>query len=121
MAVKLIALVIEAPLTVTVPLDGLDVYPETEPTVYEYDPLGSLNDMLPVPLCVDPPSVTDHVVPDGNPDSVKVTEYVAVVGGGLVEDVCARTKLYAFIDPQPTARLYPLFALNAPFDPLLMK
>ena len=32
--------------------------------------------MLPVPLCVDPPSVTDHVVPDGNPDSVKVTGYV---------------------------------------------
>ena len=53
-----------------VPDDGVDVYPLTDPTVYEYVPFGAENVML---LVVDesfvPLKITDHDVPGGKPDS----------------------------------------------------
>ena len=66
-----------APFTVTVPEDGDTVYPVMEPMVNEYVPLGTVNVIEDVSDCsVTPPSVTDHDVPDGRPDSVNVTEYL---------------------------------------------
>ena len=76
-----------APLTVTVPDDGLEVYPTTAPTVNSCVPFGSVNVIeLPVPLCVAPLSVTDHVVPLGSLLSVNVTEYCP---GGSAANVTA--------------------------------
>ena len=63
------------PLTVTDPLDGDTVYPDTVPIVYEYVSFGSENVMVfVVEDSVVPLRVTDHDVPDGRPVSVNVTE-----------------------------------------------
>ena len=59
------------------PDEGDTEYPDTPLTVYEYVPFGSVNVIVSV---VDdslvPLSVTDHDVPDGRPDSAKVTVYL---------------------------------------------
>jgi len=48
----------------------------------EYVPLGSVNEMVfVVDVSVLPFNVTDHDVPDGNPDSVNVIVYEVVVTG----------------------------------------
>jgi hypothetical protein len=70
-----------APLTDMEPDDDDTEYPDTLLTVYEYVPLGSENDILPV---VDEnvwPFVkfTYQVVPDGRPVSVNVTVYFITV------------------------------------------
>ncbi len=59
------------------PDDGDTEYPDTLLTVYEYVPFGSVNVIVPdVDDSLVPLSVTDHDVPDGNPDSVNVTVYL---------------------------------------------
>ncbi len=63
------------PFTVTDPVELDIVYPDIDPIVYEYVPLGSVKVIVDVVEdCVDPLSVTDHDVPDGRPDSVNVME-----------------------------------------------
>ncbi len=53
-----------------VPDDGLDIYPLTLTTLYEYDPFGTLKIIVFVlDDFVIPPNVTDQFVPDGNPFS----------------------------------------------------
>ncbi len=50
------------------------MYPLTLPILYEYEPFGSLKlIVLVLDELVAPFNVTDQVVPDDNPDSVKVT------------------------------------------------
>ena len=61
--------------------DAVDTeYPVTLLTLYEYDPLGSENEIVSV---MDdsfvPLSVTDHDVPDGRPDSENVIVYLLTV------------------------------------------
>ena len=69
-----------APLTDMEPDDDDTEYPDTLLTVYEYVPFGKENVIVPdVDDSLVPLSVTDHDVPDGNPDSVNVTEYSAVL------------------------------------------
>ena len=68
------------PLTIMEP-DTVDTeYPVTLLTLYEYDPLGSENEIVSV---VEDSfvllSVTDHDVPDGNPDSENVIVYLLTV------------------------------------------
>ena len=73
-AVNVIDFDTAAPFTVTLPELGLALYPETAPTVYVYVPFASLNVTVDVvELDVEPPSVTDQLVPDGSPPSVNVT------------------------------------------------
>ena len=68
------------PLTVRVPEDVDILYPEILPIEYEYVPLGTENVIVFVlEDNVVPLKVTDHEVPDGRPDSVKVTLYVTSV------------------------------------------
>jgi hypothetical protein len=63
-----------AALTVTTPVSLLALYPLTIPSVYTWVPFGSLNPIDgPVLEWVEPPMVTDQLVPDGSPVSVKVT------------------------------------------------
>jgi len=65
------------PFTVTDPFKLDAVYPDTDPMEYEYVPFGTENVIVSVvDDSVVPFKVTDHVVPDGRPDSVNVTEYV---------------------------------------------
>ena len=55
-------------------------YPVTLLTLYEYDPLGSENEIVSVVEdSFVPLSVTDHNVPDGNPDSENVIVYLLTV------------------------------------------
>jgi hypothetical protein len=77
-AVKVIGTDCAAPATFTDPDAGFAVYPVTLPTVYAYVPFASVNAMvLVVEDSAFPARVTDHEVPDGRPDSEKVTAYVA--------------------------------------------
>ena len=64
------------PLTIMEP-DTVDTeYPVTLLTLYEYDPLGSENEIVSVVEdSFFPLSVTDHEVPDGRPDSENVIVY----------------------------------------------
>ena len=69
-----------APLTDMEVDDGDTEYPDTLLTVYEHVQFGKENVIVPdVDDSLVPLSVTDHDVPDGNPDSVNVTEYSAVL------------------------------------------
>ena len=69
--------VVEPPLIVAVPEDGDIAYPDIDPMEYEYVPSGSVNDMDDDAVETEFPLTTiDHEVPDGNPDSVNVSEYV---------------------------------------------
>ena len=62
------------PLTMTVPEDGVDEYPETEFMENEYVPSGTENVIEDdVDDSVVPLNITDHDVPGGRPDSVNVT------------------------------------------------
>ena len=78
-----------APLTDMEPDDDDTEYPDTLLTVYEYVPFGSVNVIVPdVDDSLVPLSVTDHDVPDGNPDSVNVTVYLltdVVVGVNVID------------------------------------
>jgi hypothetical protein len=61
---------------VTMPEDGVGVYPATAPAVYEWVPFTSIKEMvLPVEVWVLLPTATDQFVPEGNPDSEKMREY----------------------------------------------
>ena len=72
--VNFIAIFTFAPFIIMVPEDGDARYPDIEPMVYEYVPLGSVNVIVLVKEdCIVPFKVTDHDVPDGRPDSVNVT------------------------------------------------
>ena len=77
-----------APLTDMEPDDGDTEYPDTPLTVYEYVPFGKENVIVPdVDDSLVPLSVTDHDVPDDNPDSVNVTVYLltdVVVGVNVI-------------------------------------
>ena len=69
-----------APLTDMEPDDDDTEYPDTLLTVYEYVPFGSVNVIVPdVDDSLVPLSVTDHDVPDGRPDSIKVIIYLLTV------------------------------------------
>jgi hypothetical protein len=86
--VNVMVFVTLAPLTGMLPDEGLAVYPTTEPTVNEY-PVVLLsifeNTMLGVvDELADPLKVTAQLMPDGRPDSVKVTEYRE---GGMIVKV----------------------------------
>ena len=78
-----------APLTDMEPDDDDTEYPDTLLTVYKYVPFGSVNGIVPdVDDSLVPLSVTDHDVPDGNPDSVNVTVYLltdVVVGVNVID------------------------------------
>jgi hypothetical protein len=73
-AVKVIGTDWAAPATWTDPDEGLDVYPDTPPTVYAYVPFASVK---PIVAVVEdfrlPARATDHEVADARPDSVNVT------------------------------------------------
>lgn len=65
---------VAAPFTVSDPLAGLTLKPETAPTAYGYVPFSSVNEsVLESEVFGVPFSVTVQPTPAVNPDSVKVT------------------------------------------------
>ena len=69
-----------APLTDMEPDDDDTEYPDKLLTVYEYVPFGSENEIVSfVEDSFVPLSMTDHDVPDGRPDSIKVIIYLLTV------------------------------------------
>jgi hypothetical protein len=62
------------PATVTLPEDGVSVYPVGPVTEYAYDPFVSGMEMVAlVATWGVPPSVTVQVAPDASPEAVKET------------------------------------------------
>ena len=97
------------PFTVKLPKDGDTTYDETEPILYEYIPLGSVNVML---FVVDdtmlPFRVIFHAVPRGNPVSVNVMVKVARL---KVIDSDKEAPLM-LNDPEFCFKAYPLFVVD---------
>jgi len=68
-----------APSTVAGPLDGMAAQSATAPMRKGYVPFVSVNESVAaLPDCVLPLSVTDHIVPEGRPTSVKFTGYAEI-------------------------------------------
>jgi hypothetical protein len=79
-AVKVMLAEILLPVTVREPGDGDREYPETDPTVYEYVPFGTVNVIvLDADVSIVPLRVSDQVVPDGRPVSLKAIVYLLIV------------------------------------------
>ena len=71
---NMIPLVLFFPLTVTDPDPGFGKYPLTDPIVYVNVPFRALTDMVEVEADITALlKLTDHCVPDGNPDSENAT------------------------------------------------